>query len=47
MWNLQNDEMSRIREGSESPLLFLEIAYYHKLVELNLYLYYELRKESK
>jgi len=45
MWNLQNDEMSRIREGFESPLLFLEIAY--RLIELILYLYYELRKESK
>jgi hypothetical protein len=39
--------MSRIREGFEGPLLFLEIDYSHELIELNLYLYYELRKESK
>jgi len=39
--------MSRIREGFECPLLFLEIAYPHKLIELNLYLYYEPRKENK
>jgi len=39
--------MSRIREGFENPLLFLEIVYSHRLIELNLYLYYELRKGSK
>jgi len=40
-------KMKSKREGFESPLLCIGIAYSHKLLELKLYLYYELRKENK